>query len=293
MFDFINNNKKHIVRAVILFVFASNIIVWGEIFTKERESDMRTSVLNVGQGDSIFISSRDGTQILIDGGPNNISLSMLKDRMPFYDRTIDVVIATHPHKDHITGLIDIFQRYNVGTFIESGAAYNTAEYYELENLVQKSGARHIVLGRPAQMLFYDGARLKLLTPIRSFDGAILKNVHDADIISELDFHGRKILFMGDAEKKLEQQLMNQQITGIVDVLKVGHHGSKTSSSAEFLSVVRPTYAIISVGKNNYGHPNQGVLNRLVSFGAQVLRTDIVGTVDIDIQNGALQVSSAK
>ncbi|MEK9175347.1 MAG: MBL fold metallo-hydrolase [Patescibacteria group bacterium] len=293
MRNFIEKNKKYIVSIATLFLFTANIIIWSEVFKKEHESDIQASIFNVGQGDSIFINSRDGAQILIDGGPNSKVLSMLKDRMPYYDNSIDVVIATHPHKDHISGLIDVFKRYDVTTFIESGAKYNTSEYYELEKLIQNSGARRIMLGKPARLLFYNNAQLKLLTPTASFDNTALKNVHDADIVSELDFQGRRILLMGDAEKNLEKQLISSNLLTFVDVLKVGHHGSKTSSIAEFLSVINPKYSIISVGKNNYGHPNQNVLDRLTSIGSYILRTDIVGTIDINIKNGVLQVRAEK
>lgn len=293
MYNFIEKNKQYVVGLGTLLLLASNIIIWSEVFQKEREPDVRTSILNVGQGDAIFISALDGTQILIDGGPDSRVLSLLKDRMPYYDHSIDVVIATHPHKDHISGLIDVLKRYNIGTFVESGTTYNTSEFYELEKLIQGRSVRRVVLTRPAEILFYNDARLKLLTPTTSFDKTTLKNVHDADIVSELDFQGRKILLMGDAEKNIEQQLVSSNSLSLVDVLKVGHHGSKTSSTGEFLSTAHPKYAVISVGKNNYGHPNQGVLDRLASAGARIFRTDLNGTIDINIQNGTLQVSKEK
>lgn len=293
MKNFIISQRKNIVGSALLFVLAITSIIWSEVFRAENQPDMAISVFNVGQGDATFIQARDGTQILTDGGPDGTILSLLKEKMPYYDRSIDVVIATHPHKDHIAGLIDVLQRYQVGTFIESGTLYNTPEFYELERIIDGKGIRRIVLDHPGEITFYDHAVLRLLTPTLSFASTTLKNVHDADIVSELDFEGKKILLMGDAEKNIEKQLVDEKIIGKVDILKVGHHGSKTSSTEQFLWVARPEYAIISVGRNRYGHPHQITLNHLSNVGAKILRTDIVGTVDVNIEHGTLLVQSEK
>ena len=281
--------QKIIVNVCMLLLAAINGIVWLEVFSNDQRPDIAVSFFDVGQGDASFIQSRDGVQILIDGGPDGKILSELKMKMPYYDRSIDVVIATHPHKDHIAGLLDVFKRYQIDTFIESGTLYNTAEFYELERLIQQKNIRRVVLRQPAQISFYNDAVLRFLMPDTSFASTTLKNVHDADIVSEFYFEGRKILFMGDAEKNIEKYLIAKKAIGPVDVLKVGHHGSKTSSIGQFLTVTRPKYAVISVGRNRYGHPHQTTLDNLFRTGAKILRTDIAGTVDVNINQGALRL----
>src|SRR3989344_1424171 len=280
--------EKQIIWAVVFFLFSLNLIIWRSVLAESRAPEIAVYFFDVGQGDSEFISARDGTQILIDGGPNSKVLSGLARAMPYYDNSIDVIILTHPHADHVSGLIDVLNRYKVGMIIESGADYNTAEYAEFEHIVAKKNIKKIIIDHPAEMSFYGGAVLKFLYPLRSHDGEILKNVHDAMVVGELDFEERKILFMGDAEKNIEARLVYDGVVGGVDVLKAGHHGSKTSSNRFFLDVVKPEYAVVSAGKENrYGHPNQQILSNLEAAGAKIFRTDLDGTAVLEVRNGEL------
>lgn len=287
-FKLIKIHEKKIYGGFILFFLALNFIIWSEVIERGRKPELAIYFFDVGQGDSILIESKDGAQILIDGGPPNRILPQLSRVLPYFDRYIDVVILTHPHADHISGLIEVFKKYNVGMLIESGASYSTAEFYEFEKLVEAKGIKKILVDRPASINFSSNAKLKFLYPDRSFDGENLKNVHDSAIISELDFEGKKILFMADAEKKTENHLVSQGVLEDIDVLKAGHHGSKTSSNAEFLKAIKPEYAVISVGaKNRYGHPSQEALSRFASLGAKIFRTDLDGTIRLEIRDGNL------
>src|SRR3989338_2984880 len=145
-----------------------------------------------------------------------------------------------------------------------------------------------------QISFFKNAALNFLFPDKSFEGQVLKNVHDSALISELDFEGKKILFMSDAEKNLERYLLQKGALEDIDVLKVGHHGSKTSSTADFLKIVKPEYAVISASdRNRYGHPHPDVLSRLSAIGAQIFRTDINGTIILNINNGRLTLQKEK
>ncbi len=276
-----------------MLLVSSNFLIWSAIFEKQKQGDMEISFFNVGQGDSIFIQFKDGTDILIDGGPTNKILSLLSENLPFYDHHIDMVLLTHPHLDHVTGLIDVLKKYNVGMVLESGAPYPTPESQEFEQVIKEKNIRKIVIDHPVSVSFADSAILKILLPTESFENKVLKNVHDSMMVSELDYENKKILLMGDAEKKLEQKLTRENTIGVVDILKVGHHGSKTSSTQNFLNVVRPRYAIISVGRNRFGHPNQEVLSRLLDFGIKTFRTDIHGTVRASITNGILTLKPEK
>jgi len=264
------------------------------VWNLEQEPELRVYFFDVGQGEAIFINTKNGEQILIDGGPSNKILPLLGRVMPFYDHSIDAVILTHPHADHVSGLIEVLKRYNVGEVIESGVDYNTAEAKEFEDLISKKRIKKIIINKPAKLSFFKNATLTFLSPDKYFEGQILNNVHDSVLVSELDFEGKKILFMADAEKNLERYLLQKGVLEDVDVLKVGHHGSKTSSTADFLKTVKPEYAVISVGaKNRYGHPHQQTLSGLETIGVQILRTDINGTIILNINGGQLTLQKEK
>lgn len=272
----------------MLFFFSLNFLIWSAVFNLAEKADMTIHFFDVGQGDAIFIEAKDGAQILIDGGPNGRILSHLGNAMQYGDNFIDAIIISHPHADHISGLINVLKKYNVGIIIESGVNYNTAEFYEFEKLAKEKKIKRILIQHPASLKFFKEATLRLIYPDKSYVGANLKNVHDAAVVSELYFEGKKILFMADAERKTEDYLLARNSLEDVDVLKAGHHGSKTSSNSEFLKVTKPEYAVISVGaKNRYGHPHQDALSRLASAGAKIFRTDIGGTITLEIRNGEL------
>jgi len=287
MLSLFKQNLKAIIIGFILLLIAINSVVWSAVLAAEQQPDLSVSFLDVGQGDSIFIEARDGTQILIDGGPNNQILSRLARLLPYYDRSLDVVVLTHPHADHISGLIDVLKRYDVDTIVESGVLYHTAEAKEFRNLVEEKNIKRIIIDLPTSLLFFDGAELRFLHPDRSYAEQELKKVHNAVLVSMLSYQEKTFLFMSDAEKKLEKALVGRGVLDDINVLKVGHHGSKTSSIASFLRAVSPEFSIISVGRNRYGHPYPDVLSRLASIGAKLLRTDLDGTVRFEINDGNL------
>jgi len=289
---FLRVHIKLIAAGAILFLFAADIIIWGAIFVHGEKPDISAHFFDVGQGDSIFIESRDGTQILIDGGPDNKILSFLGEQMQFYDRSLDAVVLTHPHADHVTGLLWVLKRYRVGVLVTSGVSYHTAEAAEFNRIISEQKLPRLIVDRPMIMRFADGAELKFFTPTNSHYEAKPKNIHDAMIVSELDYNGKRILLMGDAEKNIERNLIARGILNDVDVIKVGHHGSKTSSNKEFLKATKPDYAIISVGRRNrYGHPHPDALSRLVTSGAKIFRTDIDGTIRAEIRDTRLLIRS--
>jgi len=294
MKNFLKLHKNQILSGGLLFLASLMMLTGLYFWNLEHKPELQVYFFDVGQGDSIFIEAKDGTQILIDGGPTNKILPLLGGVMPFYDRSIDAVILTHPHADHVSGLIEVLKRYSVGKVIESGADYNTAEAKEFENLVSQKHIKKIIIDKPIKLVFFKNAELNFLFPDKSFEGQILKNVHDSALVSELDFEGKKILFVADAEKKLEQYLIQKGVLEDVDVLKAGHHGSKTSSNDFFLKIIKPEYAVISVGaKNRYGHPHQQTLSNLAAVSTQIFRTDLGGTIILQINNGELSLQKEK
>src|SRR3989344_3032042 len=283
-FQFLNLNKEKLFLGVVLVLLSLNFLTWGTVLKTIKKSDIEIYFFDVGQGDAHFIEAKDGTQILIDGGPPNKILPKLSRVLDFNDRDLDVLIVTHPHVDHISGAIEVLKNYNVGMIIESGVDYHTAEAEEFEKLADEQKLKRIIIDKPTTLKFYNGAEIKFLYPDRSFVGKIIKKVHDATVISQFSYNNKKILFMGDAEKNIEKYLLNKNLIDDVDVLKAGHHGSKTSTSKEFLFVARPEYSILEVGRNSYGHPTQEVLSRLASIGSQIFRTDRDGTIKFEIDS---------
>ena len=263
-----------------MFIIVTGAI-WSLVFYYDAHRNLIIHFFDVGQGDGIFIELPNHVQVLIDGGPTNAILSKLGNTMPFWDHTIDLVILTHPHADHLDGLIDVLKRYDVGMVMDADVPYASADNAEWRHvladkkipIVRAQAGQHIILA--------DNALLDILLPAKDFSDAHLKNVHDAMIVSKLLYGSTTALFMGDAEKSLEYELVYSKIPLAADILKVGHHGSKTSSTDEFLRAVHPRVAVISVGrKNRYGHPHQEVVDRITISGIDLFRTDINGDVEM-------------
>jgi len=286
MSKIIDIHGKKIVAGITVFLFGMNFIIWSWVFASSLAPDLAVYFFNVGQGDSIFIASKDGTQILIDGGPNSRVLGELAKAMPYYDDSIDLVVLSHPHADHLSGLIDVLKRYKVGKVVESGVIYRTPEHDAFEEIASQKNIQRIDIEHPS-IITFGGVTLKILYPNVSFENKTVKNVNETSLVILLEFEGKKILFTGDAGKATEDKLLAEGVLEDVDVLKVGHQGSKFSSSANFLNKILPEYAVIEVGKNSYGHPTEEALSRLATVGAKIFRTDRDGTVTLEIRNGEL------
>jgi competence protein ComEC len=275
--------KTHKVRLVILVVLLLlAVFSLYAAFREERNGILTVAFLDVGQGDAVYIEAPSGNQMLIDGGPGKSVLRELSKVMPFYDRSIDVVIATHADQDHVGGLPDVFKKYKVNIFMESGVSGDSSSYKELEKIVagasssaDEAGIKKILARRGMSVDLGDGAILQILFPDRDPSGM---ETNMSSIVAMLVYGENEFLLTGDSPIAIENYLVS--LGGLQsDVLKTGHHGSKTSTSAEFVSAVSPQYAVISVGKNNkYGHPNQETLDTLNNFGAKILRTDELGRI---------------
>ena len=268
------------------------ILIWYGVFKVEAyRGALTVDFFDVGQGDGIFFQTPSGNQVLIDGGPDSAILSKLGKAMPFWDRSIDVLILTHPHADHIDGALEVLKRYHIGTVIESGVNHSIPEYDEWRQLLQSKNVP-VHIARFGEIIdFGDGVHFDVYTPFEFFAEQSPKNVHDAMVVGRLVYASSSILFMGDAEKTLEHQLLWGKSDFLIlksDILKAGHHGSKTSTSEDFLQAVSPQFAIISSGrKNRYGHPHQEVIDRLNSLGIKIFRTDLDGTITLEIRDGNL------
>ncbi len=262
------------------------VLIWYAVFFGGGKGLLAVTFFDVGQGDSLFIQAPNGNQVLIDGGPDRSVLSKLARAMPFWDHSLDLVILTHPHSDHVAGLLEVLKQYTVGAVMESGANYPTPEYGEWHRLLHDKHIPVTIARAGEHVLLSPDAELDIFTPFSSFVGKSLQNVHDAMVVSRLVYASSSALLTGDAERALEYQLLFSGAPLKSDVLKIGHHGSKTSTSQDFLTAVAPKSAVISVGaKNRYGHPNQQTLDTLARFGVPVLRTDLDGDIKF-VSDGA-------
>ncbi|MBA7619624.1 ComE operon protein 3 [subsurface metagenome] len=278
---------------VILGVlFGLNVLAWVAVYDLSQSQLLEIVFFDVGQGDAIFIETPQGHQILIDGGPDSTVLERLGDEVPFWDRTIDLIILTHPEQDHVSGLIDVLKRYKVENILWTGVLKDTSEYRQWQELIRDEGAQ-ITIARAGQQI--QGSKsnpkhwsIEILFPFESFEGKEVKNANNTSIVARLVYGANSFLFTGDAYKSIEKQLLAMAIDA--DVLKVGHHGSKTSSAQEFIEKVSPDIAVIQVGEDNsYGHPHPETLEILEKYGINILRTDLNGDIKILCNSQSLKL----
>ncbi len=251
---------------------------------------MAVYFLNVGQGDAIFIEAPNGRQLLLDAGPGNTVVRELGSAMPFYDRTIDVLLMTHPDADHIGGFMEILRRFETSAVFESGVLGDTALYRAIESEIADGGIGEIV-GRNGDKIVLDkkrGVYLEILFPDRDVTNV---ETNTGSFVTKLVYGNICFILTGDAPISIEDYLTKIYGSGLdCEVLKVGHHGSKTSSSSLFVSAVSPEYAVIFVGKDNrYGHPNAEVLEILEKAGAEILRTDTMGAIVFETDGKSLRL----
>lgn len=241
-----------------------------------QSQKLSVAFLDVGQGDAILIS-QGRTQILIDGGPSGQKLlEKLGEQIPFWDREIEVVIATHPDADHISGLIDVLKNYSVDDIIESGAKSDSQVFSALEKIIEDKKIPRLNLSQRSKIKISSDAQLEVLS---ANDKNIVnsKDTNSASIVARLTYGENSFLFTGDLPLETESEMLKNGLFMPTKVLKVSHHGSKNATSTEFLARLNPEQAIISVGKDNrYGHPTSEILARLNAKNIAIFRTDVFG-----------------
>lgn len=235
------------------------------------------AVLDVGQGDAIYIESPTGIQVLVDAGVGGAVLQSLPAVMGLGDRSLDAVVGTHPDADHIGGFVELLPRYSVGAYIEPGITKDTATAKKVLALVDEHKITKVVARRGMTLDLGGGAVLTVLYPDRDVTNIGSDKANEGGVVMRLTYGSTSALLMADVGAGVEAHLVALDDLDS-DVLKVGHHGSRFSSSAAFVQEVSPDIAVISVGKNSYGHPTQQALTVLKNVGADVLRTDEQGTV---------------
>ena len=243
------------------------------LFAMTRASEpLRVSFLDVGQGDAILIESPTGEQILIDGGPDRSVLRELTKRMGPLDRSLDLVIATHPDKDHIAGLADVFARYDVDAFLDSDVTNDTSYAQALTYAAStEEGVQTVTAWRGMRVHIGGGAYLDVLFPDR---GVEFVESNSGSVVVRLVYGETAFMLTGDAPTAIEKWLVTLDGESLEsDVLKAGHHGSRTSTSEGWMEAVSPRFVVISAGEDNsYGHPHAEVVERIQASGAQMLST---------------------
>lgn len=231
----------------------------------------RVVFLDVGQGDSILVRTNKGHNILIDGGPDGTARAKLSRYLPFWDNDLDLVVLTHPHADHLIGLNPIVKRYKVHEFWYNGVTYDTDGYQDLlTTLGQKQIP--IQIAKAGDQKVFGDVTFTVLYPL--IERPVAEDVNDTSLILLMQQGSFSALFTGDAGVEQEAQMLARSSVPDIDVLKVGHHGSQTSTSSEFLNASRPEVAEMMLGTDNtYGHPHEDVVTRLEANVKTLLRTD--------------------
>lgn len=267
----------------MFFLLGSTFFIWNAVFA-ETAGMLTVSFLDVGQGDAIFIESPSGHQLLVDAGPGISVLRELGSVMGSTDRTVDVVVATHPDADHIGGFPEIFKRYEVSAVIDNGAFHDTNLYEQYNASIEKEHAQYIQARRGQVIDFGDGAYVRVLFPDREL-GA--ESGNDGSVVLQVVYGETEVLLSGDAGKSVESHMVvleNKLLQS--DVLKVGHHGSRTSSLQTFVATVAPTFSIISAECNSrYGHPHPETMEILKELSKEILTTCEEGTISF-VSDGA-------
>ena len=281
--------RKYSLIACVTFLLLANFFIWN-IVRSSDSSELRVYFLDVGQGDAIFIKSPSGNKMLIDAGASTAALNELSKILPFNEKKIEVILQTHPDKDHVGGFIPILDRFAVDFIIESGVKADTRVFNDLEILSENSSAKRIIAQRGMLVNLGEGVVLLILFPDRDVSGL---NSNDASIVAKLYYGRTTFVLTGDSPIKIEDYLVS--LDGNIlksDVLKVGHHGSKTSTSETFVEMVNPQYAVIQAGAgNSYGHPHEEVLEFLKNSKAEILGTYNLGTILIKSDGRELEIES--
>jgi competence protein ComEC len=271
--------KQKIIFGLLAAISIAGFFGFNLWHSQPRSGELKVAFLDVGQGDAALIVTPDKSKILIDGGPDEKILGELAAELPFYDRQLDLVVLTHPHADHLDGLLSVLTRYEVKKVLMTGAIGTSPNYIKfLETLKNKNIAVEVAVRGKA--FDFGEARFNILWPEKDLSGERVSGgvneaggLNDTSIIAMLEYGETKFLFTGDAGAEVEKSILDFGDDLRVNVFKVSHHGSATASSEEFLRGARPEFVVISAGKNNrYGLPSMRVIRRLERLGVKIFQT---------------------
>lgn len=295
------------------FVFAMLALI-GTVFLfyffYTQLSELEVNFFDIGQGDSIFIKTPYGQNIIIDGGPDNKVVKKIAKNLSWWDKRIDLMILSHSHDDHVTGLVDVLKRYDVKNILYTGAVHSSPNYLEWLEVINKKQIPLKIIKEPQTINLGEDLFFEIIYPFESLAGLEVENINNSSIVMKLIYSDISFLFSGDSEIEIEEKILLSDLKdfdflkskkdfkdkelkwGINDVLsadvfKAGHHGSDTSNSQDFLEAIflsdfseqKEKFFVIQVGEeNNFGHPSLRILKRVERLGVNVLRNDNDGDI---------------
>jgi competence protein ComEC len=280
----VNKNIK-----IFLYTISSLLLVILLVLNISKDKSIKNlevTFLNVGQGDSTFIKTPNNKNILIDSGPKNVVLNKLRQIMNRKDKTLDMLVVTNPDADHISGFNYILDDYNVLSVLLPGTSSTTETYKELIKNI-KSKNIPIIYAYRGMKIYLDKENEVLMSVLFPDQIVRLWERNNGSLVFKLNHKNNSVLFMGDATVETEKIILSTQINDNLksDILKVGHHGSNTSTSEEFLDIVSPKFAILSYGEGNkYGHPHEEVVSHLEDRDINILETSLLDNIKF-LSNG--------
>lgn len=268
---------KFILSALIICL----VFIVANIAKGPDDNNVHLFVLNVGQGDSILIQKKD-YQILVDAGPGHVTLEELGKVMPVMDRKIEQIIITHPHQDHIGGVNEIIDRYEVGEIYGTGVISTNAEYLEMLKKIKDKNIAYKVPTIGMQISLLENQELTFLWPGEEYKEKDIDNLNNSSVVAKLCYFSHCAMLMGDLEVDGQEQMVAKQKNTEIfrsDFMKISHHGSVNGTNQALLDVIEPKYAAISVGADNqFGHPHAKIIDLLLQNNIQLSRTDREGTI---------------
>lgn len=288
------NKKAQILTIIVFGLIAAFSLYFGNDITNSTigtpNGILEISYLDVGQGDSAYIRVND-FDILIDAGPRSDSDKLMEQLKEKNIDDFEIVIATHPHEDHIGGMTKVFDEYDVESFYMPKSTSTTKTFENMINAVKNEGLKVQVIKEGMSFDLGDGAKLEVYSPIQdSYD-----NLNNYSPIMKLIYGNNSFIFTGDAEKEVEEEVLEKYSNNLkADVIKFGHHGSSTSSSEAFIEAISPKYGIISCGvDNSYGHPHREVLEVINKMNIKTYRTDKQGEITITSDGSNIDIKTEK
>lgn len=284
--------KKRNILGVFFLCFCGLTAFLGFAVFADAPERLEVDFFDVGQGDAILIQTPTRHTILIDGGRDTTVSGKIAKELPFYERSIDIVILTHPDLDHAGGLPDVLRRYRVGAIMLPDVQKDLPAYQEFLSYARSANIplHHAVRGDVVRLA--PDLEMTILAP--EYGASDPEDLNNSSIVVILKHNKRALLFTGDAEDESERRIMRSGYTVAADVLKLGHHGSRSSSSAAFLKAVGARIGVISAGeRNSYGHPHPDVLKRMTEAQMSVYRTDRQGNIEILSDGEFLTITTEK
>lgn len=281
------SRKIFFIIIIVLLAAVSAVALYGLQLSLDKNSrppvtgapKLSVTFFDIGQGDSALIVTPQNYQILVDGGPDNRIAAKLGAALPFFDRDLDLVILTHPHSDHVAGLVEVLHRYKIGKIIMTGVVHTAPDYLEFLKLIRDKKIPVQIIDRPQESSPEAGIALSFLWPHETLAEKKIDSLNNSSVAFKLIYASTSFLFTGDLEDEEALSSTTEARLLSSDVLKVGHHGSTNANDFSFLNFVSPKHAVISVGADNdYGHPHYRTVYALEKIGARIWRTDQEGDI---------------